>query len=92
MVASNPAHCDNLTADPEFSTPTVEELANPSVQAELENRGICPMVVWALNNGVLTLVRLEPGSVQPVIILPTPSESCLAYTICLDNPNTILPG
>ncbi|WHZ05741.1 hypothetical protein QNH48_14420 [Neobacillus sp. YX16] len=80
------ATCDNLTGDPEFSTPTVEELANPFVQAELSNRDICPMVVWALNNGVPTLVRLESGSVQPVIILPTLSESCPAYIFCLANP------
>lgn len=84
-VALTPAFCDNLTADAAFDTPTVEDLENPFVQAELESRGICPMVVWAINNGEPTLVRLEPGSVQPVIILPTPSESCLAYTICIDN-------
>jgi hypothetical protein len=68
---------------PGFHSPTVEELQDPFVQAELLNRGLCPMVVWALSNGVPTLVKLRPGTAQPVKILPTPSESCLAFTMCI---------
>lgn len=77
--------CSNLTGDTDFDTPTVEVLFNPNIQAELLNRGICPMVVWAVNNGFPTLVRLSPGSSCPVTILPTPSVSCLAYVMCVDS-------
>ncbi|MHB8129055.1 MAG: hypothetical protein ACYDEX_08670 [Mobilitalea sp.] len=64
---------------------TVEQLNNPFVQQNLLDRGICPMVVWALNNGVPTLVKLTPGSSHPVKTLPTPSLFCLAYRICIDD-------
>lgn len=76
--------CRNTFLD-DSTIATVEQLNNPFVQQELVERDICPMVVWALNNGTPTLVKLSPGNSHPVKILPTPSLSCRAYRICIND-------
>ena len=62
------------------------ELEDPSVRNTLlEMFGLCSVVVWATDNGVPTLVKVIPGSDEPARILPTPSLSCLAYSICINS-------
>ena len=64
----------------------VEELEIPAVRNTLlEMFGLCPIVVWATNNGVPTLVKIIPGSNDPERILPTPSLCCLAFSICINS-------
>jgi hypothetical protein len=68
-----------------FHIPTVAELEDPAVRNTLLVMfGMCPVVVWAINNGVPTLVKIIPGNNDPIIILPTPSLSCLAFGICFN--------
>ncbi|MGG4167651.1 hypothetical protein ABEW00_09205 [Rossellomorea vietnamensis] len=81
----DPNICRNTFFD-DSTIARVVELENPFVQQELLDRlGSCSVVVWATNNGIPTLVKLKPGSVHPVKILPTPSLSCLAYRICIND-------
>jgi hypothetical protein len=70
---------------PLFHRATVEELNDSFTRLTLlEMLGNCPLEVWSTNNGVPTLVKVVPGSINPVRILPTPSLSFLAYTIFID--------
>lgn len=81
----DPNICRNTFFD-DSTIATVEQLENSFVQQVLLNMlDSCPVVVWATNNGVPTLVKLTPGSAHPVKILPTPSLSCLAYRICIND-------
>jgi hypothetical protein len=40
---------------------------------------LCPITVWALNEGIPTLVRIRPGSHKPVRIIPISTPYHLAY-------------
>lgn len=44
--------------------------------------GICPTLLWANNNGILTLVYVVPGS-PPIIVPSPPSLNCRAGTVCV---------
>ena len=66
-----------------FRAITVQELAIISNDSKVNGEFLCPMLVWATNNGIPTLVFFAPGSTTPVSIVPTPSLFCRAYFFCV---------
>ena len=82
---TSPLSCEGMFGAG-FHLSPVAELEDPAVRNTLlEMFGLCPVVVWATNNGVPTLVKIIPGSNDPERILPTPSLSCLAFAICINS-------
>jgi hypothetical protein len=66
-----------------FRPITVQELTSISNDLRVNQQPLCPMLVWATNNGVPTLTFVAPGSANPVTIVPTPSLNCPAYFFCV---------
>ncbi|GAA3332323.1 hypothetical protein GCM10020331_092020 [Ectobacillus funiculus] len=68
-------------AMPGYTLITLQELT--AISNDFNTAGLCQMLLWTTNNGVPTLVYFVPGSLTPIIPVPTPSLSCLAYGIYL---------
>lgn len=61
--------------------PTIEQLNQITNELKICGQFLCPMLVWATKEGVPTLVKLKPGSNNPVKVVKTPSLYSLGYSI-----------
>ncbi|TYR80519.1 hypothetical protein FZC66_09080 [Priestia megaterium] len=64
-----------------FRLPSPQEVADMST--DFKAAGLCPMLVWTINNGIPALVYVFPGDPNPVRLISTQSLSCRAYHFCV---------
>jgi hypothetical protein len=85
----NPNSCEGVFGAG-FHLARVEELLvlstlNTLRQMFTVNGQSCPVLVWSTISGIPTLVYVVPESPNPIIVVPTPSVFCPAYSICINS-------